>query len=182
MSNKSETRSGSTKANLSNLFGLVVMGTIISLAGFSQQTVAQNTELPMTIHWSDSETFFLDVPDKDVSRPAYGGKLKLYDVHVAKMFEVTQHLCQTEPQRTGYNWIYDKNGGGRTRIGTFEISCDLANDIAIAYGSGKAETTTVECSRGGRACPSKTYSIPILNITGGKVNSWIQFMSKFKPV
>ncbi len=180
MSNKPEIRSGSIKANLSNLFGLVVIGTIVSTAGLTQKTVAQNTELPMTIHWSDGEVFFLDVPDKDVNRPAYGGKLKLYDAHVAKMFEVTQHLCQKEPKRTGYNWIYEKNEG-LTRIGGFEISCDLANDIAIAYGAGKSESTTVECSRGGRACPSKTYSVPILNITGGKVNSWIQFMSRFKP-
>ncbi len=186
MFTKSEIQSGSIKAKISLLIA-VTMGAIIPLAGFSQKVVAQNTELPMQISLEDRSAFFLIVPDRDVSRSAYGGKLKLYDAHVAKMFEVTQHFCQTEPKRSsGYDWIYEKNGG-RTRepgtsIGTFKISCNLANDIAIAYGSGKPERTTVGFCRGGGACPPKTYSIPILNITGGKVNSWIQFMSKFKPV
>lgn len=190
MSNKLEIRSGSVKTNLVNLFVLLAMGTIVPLAGLAQKTFAQNTKLPMTISLEDNSVFFLIVPDRDVSRSAYGGELKIRDVHFAKMFEVTQHFCQMESKRSSsYTWIYRKNGGRTsepgTKIGSYQISCNLANDIAIAYGAGKPESTTVGFCRGGLlggvpVCPPKTYSIPILNITGGKVQSWIQFRSKFK--
>jgi len=182
MSNRSETRSESIKAKM-NLFVLIAMGTVFSLTGLPQEAFAQNTKLPMSISLEEEGVFFLTVPDRDVSRSAYGRELKLYDVHVAKMFEVTQHFCQTEPKRSSrYSWIYEKNGGRTREPGFFEISCKLAKDIAIAYGAGKPEATTVVIGRGGRVSPPKTYSIPILNITGGKVKSWMQFTSRFKPV
>lgn len=186
MLNISVTQSRSIKAKLS-LFSLVIMGTTFSLTGLTQRAVAQSTSLPMTISLADNSFFFLIVPDRDVSQIAFGGKLRRRDVHTAKMFEVTQHFCKTEPKRaSGYDWIYEKNGGRAslpgTSRGTFRISCDLANDIAIAYGAGKPESTTVGFCRGGGACPPKTYSIPILNITGGKVDTWLRFMSNFKSV
>ncbi|MBD1842635.1 hypothetical protein H6F89_04260 [Cyanobacteria bacterium FACHB-63] len=142
----------------------------------------------MKISLRDNSVFFLIVPDTDVSRSAYGGKLKRKHVHLAKMFEVTQHFCKTEPGRTPvYEWIYEKNGGKAslpgTGLGTFRISCDLANDIAIAYGAGKPESTTIDYDF--RLPPSsrfKTYSIPILNITGGKVDAWLKFASNFKTI
>jgi hypothetical protein len=186
MLNVSVTQSRSIKATLS-LFRLIIMVTIFSLTGLTQRAVAQSTSLPMEISLEDRGVFFLTVPDEDVSASAYGGKLRRRDVHVAKMFEVTQHFCQTEPSRAStYIWIYRKNGGNArlpgTDRGTFEISCNLANDIALAYGAGEPESTTVGFCRGGGACSPQTYSIPILNITGGKVDTWLRFMSNFKPV
>lgn len=188
MFNKPETQFKSMKAKFSLFISiiLIVMGTIFPLTGFTQKALAQPTALPMTISLEDNSVFFLIVPDKDVSALAYGGKLKRRDAHVAKMFEVTQHFCKTEPKRSsGYTWIYEKNGGQAslpgTRIGTFEVSCRLANDIAIAYGAGIPESTTVDYDY--RLTPRiRTYSIPILNITGGKVDTWLNFMSNFKPV
>ncbi|MBW4528732.1 MAG: hypothetical protein KME18_26805 [Phormidium tanganyikae FI6-MK23] len=183
MFNSPETRSKSIKAKLS-LLSLICMGTVFPLVGFPQKTLAQPTALPMSISLGDINTFFLIVPDRDVSQSAYGGKLRRRDVHVAKMFEVTQHFCKTEPSRArSYDWIYEKNGGSTslpdTRRGIFRISCGLANDIAIAYGAGKPESTTIDYDR--RLTPRfRTYSIPILNITGGKVDTWLRFMSSFK--
>jgi hypothetical protein len=167
----------------------MVVGVILPVSGLTQKAMAQDTALPMQISLEDQIFFFLIVPDKDVSQIAYaGGKLRRRDVHTAKMFEVTQYFCkaQSQPPSSYYEWIYEKNGGvaslpGTSR-GTFRISCDLANDIAIAYGAGKPEATTVEFCRGGGACPPKTYSIPILNIVGDKVDTWLRFMSSFKPI
>ena len=186
MFNSPETRSRSIKAKLS-LLSLILMETAFSLTGLTQRAVAQSTSLPMKISLEDNDTFFLIVPDRDVSQIAFGGKLRRRDVHTAKMFEVTQHFCKTEPKRSSsYDWIYQKNGDNTrlpgTSRGTFRISCDLANNIAIAYGAGKPESTTIGFCRGGGACPTKTYSIPILNITGGKVDTWLGFMSNFKPI
>lgn len=174
------------RATLSLLSGMVV-GVISPVFGVTQSALAQNTALPMKISLEDRIVFFLIVPDKDVSQIAFsGGKLRRRDVHTAKMFEVTQHFCKTEPNRsTAYEWIYDKNGGVAslpdTALGKFRISCDLANDIAIAYGAGKPESTTIDYDR--RLTPRfRTYSIPTLNITGGKVDTWLRFMSNFKPI
>lgn len=184
MINRPETRSRLMKATLSLLSGMVV-GVILPIFGLT--ALAQDTALLMKISLRDNSNFFLTVPDRDVSQIAFaGGKLRRRDVHTAKMFEVTQHFCKTEPKRAlSYDWIYEKNGGlaslPDTRRGTFRISCNLANDIAIAYGAGKPESTTVEYDP--RFTPrTRTYSIPTLNITGGKVDTWLRFMSNFKPI
>lgn len=150
--------------------------------GASQaQAVAQSTELPMEISRAE-EFLFLTVPDRDTTRSAYGGKLRLYDVHVAKMFEVTHFFCQQYQQPGSYEqyWGYAA-GGGDIRMGRFKISCRLAADIAAGYGLGKVERTNIQISyeEGGRA--TDTYQIPILNITGGKVSRWMSFTQKFRP-
>ena len=185
MFNSAETCSGSIKAKI-NLVALIALGTVLSVAGFPQETFAQNTNLPMSISLEEDGFAYLTVPDRDVSRSAYGGELKLYDAHIAKMFEVTHHFCQTEPKRSSlYTWTYEKNGGrdrARNSGTKIKISCKLAKDIASEYGAGKPEITTVTIGRGGKVSPPTTFSIPILNITGGKVKSWIQFASRFKPV
>lgn len=176
-------RSRSIKAKLS-LLSLMLIGTVVPFTGFTQKVEAQSTALPMQISLEDRIVFFLTVPDTDISRSAYGGKLKRRDVHIAKMFEVTQHFCKTEPKRApAYEWIYQNNGGKASPsvrgFGVFRISCNLAQDIAIAYGAGKPESTTIDYDR--RLTPRfRTYSIPILNITGGKVDAWMRFTSNLK--
>ena len=106
MFNKPDTGSASIRAKIS-LFILIVVGTIFPLAGFTQKALTQSTALPMEIALRDNVVFFLVVPDSDVTRSAYGGKLKLYDAHVAKMFEVTQYLCKAKRDQLsgGYTWI-----------------------------------------------------------------------------
>jgi hypothetical protein len=50
-------------------------------------STSPSTALPMAISLEDNIVFFLTVPDKNLNLPAYGGRLKLYDAHMAKMFE-----------------------------------------------------------------------------------------------
>ena len=151
--------------------------------GASQaQVVAQSTELPMTISRAE-EFLFLTVPDRDTTRSAYGGKLRLYDVHIAKMFEVTHFFCQQYQQHDTYEqlWGYAA-GGGDIRMGRFKVSCRLAADIAAGYGLGKVERTDIQVSYEGGGGETQTYQIPILNITGGKVTRWMNFTQKFRPL
>lgn len=167
--------------NQMSTYLLIVVGIVSSLVGFNQKALSQDTELPVEISLEDNSVFFLVTPEQNTNLPAYGAQLTIYDVHFAKMFEVTQHFCVTQPERTTrYIWIYE-NDNGSTRVGTFDISCDLANDIAIAYGSGKPEETDIGFCRGGGGCPTQSYSIPILNITGGKVDTWQNFVSRLRP-
>lgn len=116
------------------------------------------------------------VPDSDTTRSAYGGRLRRYDVHVAKLFELTNYECN-QPERNWNRiiWRYKANGGD-THMGAFDISCSLARDIATAYGTGKTEATSVTYYRA-RA----TINVPILSITGNKIDSWLRFTQNFRP-
>ena len=149
----------------------------ISIAPSSAQT---STALPMTISTAE-ESYGLTVPDTDTTRSAYGGKLRVYDVHVAKMFEVTHHMCKMGRISPETTWSYMADNGNIS-MGRFRISCRLASEVAAAYGLGKAENTTIFFSGEEGGTPSKrSGGIPILSITGAKVDRWMSFTRSFKP-
>ncbi|MDF0556378.1 hypothetical protein [Kamptonema sp. UHCC 0994] len=146
----------------------------------------ENTQVPLSIRYGGTEArggFVLmqfTVPNRDTTQPAYGGKLRLYDVHIAKMFETSQFLCQQSRGISGYEWVY-LAGNGSIRMGNFRISCSLASETASTYGLGKPERTSIARDTEGGPPESDVYSIPILDITGSKVQQWINFVQNFKP-
>ncbi len=67
-------------------------------------------------------------------------------------------------------------------MGEFKITCQLAGDIAKAYGLGKPESTAIEYSQEEAGLPiSRTRSIPILDISGNQVDRWLKFVQRFRP-
>ena len=67
-------------------------------------------------------------------------------------------------------------------MGKFSISCNLANDLAAAYGLGKPEFTTISFSQGeGQSPKVRSNNIPIFEITGNKVPKWMNFVQGFRP-
>ena len=143
-------------------------------------TVSQNTAVPMTLSAAE-EMMAITIPNQNTTQSAYGGRLRLYDVHIAKMFEVTHFLCKEYPGLSEQTWSY-RAGGGSIAMGHFKISCNLASDMALAYGLGKSERTAIQRSmeEGGRR--TDVYQVPILNITGGKVSRWLSFTQGFRPI
>ncbi len=139
-----------------------------------------STALPMSISTGEG-AFSLTVPDTDTTKSAYGGRLRVYDVHVAKMFEVTHFMCASGRLSPGTAWSYTA-GNGSIEMGTFSISCKLANDIAIAYGLGRPERTSIYVSFEEAGGETRAANIPILEITGGKIDRWIRFSRSFKPI
>ena len=152
--------------NIKTLFASTIALTLIGSAIVPQ--IAQ-ANIEMTVS-SDEGYYFLSTPVDDTTVPAYGGRLRLYDVHIAKMFEMTQYYCKPRGGERVLKWIYSAN---KTPMGEFHISCDLANDITVAYGLGKTEYTRTS---------GRPANVPTLNITGGKVDKWIRFTNNFKPV
>lgn len=138
-----------------------------------------STALPMTISTTEG-TFSLMAPDTNTTRPAYGGKLRVYDVHIAKMVEITHLMCSTGRLSPGTTWSYSA-GNGSINMGNFKISCQLANDLAGAYGLGKPEQTPIYFSAEEAGGGNDTLSVPILSITGGKIDRWMNFTRNFKP-
>lgn len=144
--------------------------------------------LPITIR-SDSKNkrkMEIIVPDADTTRSAYGGRLRLYAVHIAKMFEVTHFLCQRDSSLSWLQWRYTADNGS-VYMGTFDIECSEAKRLASDYDLGQPEQTTIKNYRG----KNQTFNIPIFQIFSGqklqngldKVDSWIRFVQKdLKPV
>ncbi|MEG4120920.1 hypothetical protein QUA43_26065 [Microcoleus sp. N9_B4] len=83
-------------------------------------------------------TYALTVSETNTTKSAYGGQLCLYDVHIAKIFEVTYSDCQEIPQAGGRTWYY-RAGNGKIDMRQFRINCQLASDIANSYNLGKPE-------------------------------------------
>lgn len=141
--------------------------------------VQASTALPMTISTGEG-MFSLVAPDTKTTSPAYGGKLRVYDVHIAKMVEITHLMCSTGRLSPGTTWSYSA-GNGSINMGNFNISCQLANDLAGAYGLGNPEQTPIYISAEEAGGSTKQFSVPILNITGGKIDRWMNFTRNFKP-
>jgi hypothetical protein len=161
-----------------NLIFLPVL--LLAVEAIMPPTMAQSgTALPMTLGF-DEGYGSITVPDRDTTAPAYGGRLRVYDVHIAKMVEVTHHLCKNRRVSPGIIWNY-RADNGRIDMGQFNISCRLANDLATAYGLGTSEFTTINYSMGESGIDPQNFSIPVLNLTGNKIDRWINFVQGFKP-
>lgn len=175
-------------------FSITTIATLILLNSFSFKprqalsTTIQNnrpvllaqTEVPITkIVLLSPKLASLTVPNSDTTQSAYGGELRLYDVHLAKMFEITHFRCNSSRNPLSLDhqieWNY-RAGNGEINMGTFYISCRLASQIAEEYGLGKTETTELFYYR-----VRATEEIPILNITGNKIPRWINFIQSFRP-
>jgi len=196
----SKTYAIAKKAERHNLAKLMTCGIILLPANlaFSAPTylgsepkvniiLAQDsTQVPLSIRYGGTEArggfvlMQLTAPNRDTTQPAYGGKLRLYDVHLAKMFETSHFLCQQFRGVSGYEWVYSA-GNGSIRMGNFRIPCSLASFMASTYGLGKPERTSIAKDTEGGPPESDVYSIPILDITGSKVQRWMNFVQNFKP-
>ncbi|MEG4493203.1 hypothetical protein [Microcoleus sp. D3_18_C4] len=169
-----------TKQLLLTSLGFVTLswGAVTQIQGIPR-AIAQ-TQVPMRLQHAEG-TYTLTVSETNTTKSAYGGQLRLYDVHIAKMFEVTYSDCQEIPNAGGRTWYY-RAGNGKIDMGQFRINCQLASDIANTYGLGKPERTAIEYSQGEAGRPrSRTRSIPILDITGNKIQRWTNFVQGFRP-
>lgn len=158
---------------------LLALGLVASAVCAIAHPLQASTALPMQISAAEG-TFTMIVPNTNTTKSAYGGRLRVYDVHIAKMFEVTHQMCATNRLSPGTTWSYFA-GNGSINMGEFRISCDLASNIAIAYGLGQPERTAIYYSWEEAGGETRSENIPILSITGGKIDRWMNFTRNFKP-
>jgi hypothetical protein len=125
------------------------------------------------------------VPDRNTARSASSRKLRLYDVHIAKMFEISRFLCDRDRAAEGYNWSYEAENGN-IDMGRFKISCNLAQSTATTYGLGKLENTVIrrnfDLKNGRPSLAVEKYAIPTLNVAKNRVVQWRNFVQKFPPI
>lgn len=158
---------------------VVTLSTEAGILWSAEPSVGAESSFPITeLYWPNWEAeqpwqpMLFAVPDKDTTISADGGELRRYDVHIAKMFEVTHYLCQNKHKPNLLNWLNEKDvsvfkklkrldaslkgkrtdegfswnyeaANGNVFMGRFSISCDLAQTVVSAYGLGKAELTSI---------------------------------------
>src|SRR4028119_212156 len=172
------------------IFACVV--TAFTIAPLTQNSALARTELSITeIRWfnfspEDSwQPIQFIVPDRNTAKSAGSRKLRLYDVHIAKMFEISHFLCDRDRASEGYNWSYQAENGS-IEMGRFKISCNLAREIAAAYGLGKPEISVIRrnfnLKNGRPSFELETYSIPTLNIAKNRVLQGRDFVQKLPAI
>lgn len=167
---------------LGSSLALAVVGVSSVIGTVALLPTSATAEIPMKISQAE-EMFMLTVPDKDTTQSAYGGKLRRYDVHIAKMFEVTQQICIASNGNAGsVLWRYTA-GNGTINMGTFRIECEDADGVAMMVGVGKPQSTTIYRSSEGGARDSVVIDVlPLDFSTDAKVSRWQTITRSFKPI
>lgn len=119
-----------------------------------------------------------EVPDSDTSRPAYSnGRLSRYDVHIAKMIEVTHHhWCLKRENYKGVHYNYSADNG-KVFMGKIYISCALAAQAFEEFGQGRAETTAIY----NRGNGPEWVEIPVLDLNGKRIPAFQKLVASIKP-
>ena len=176
------------------LFCAVFVGvaTALTIALSTPKPLVAQTDVPIAeIRWFNYtskdgwQAIKFTVSDRHTAKSVGTRKLRLYDVHIAKMLEISHFLCDRDRASEGYDWSYEAENGN-IEMGRFKISCNLAQSIAAAYGLGKPEISVIRrnfnLKNGGPSLAVETYSIPTLNIVNNKVLQWRDFVQKFPPI
>ncbi|USR91240.1 hypothetical protein NEA10_00405 [Phormidium yuhuli AB48] len=76
--------------------------------------------------------------EREVAEPVSEGEsLRLYDVHIAIMYDRTHNWCEQEGFREQLTWTYAADGGNLI-LGEFAISCREARRVSRRYGLDSA--------------------------------------------
>lgn len=123
----------------------------------------------------------LIVPDTDTTHLAFGNQIRRYDVHIAKMIELSHYFHCAEPYANGVEkavvWDY-RADSGRIEMGTFRLRCTQVKEAIAIYGLGPLEPTDVRL--GGQN--PQSFEVPTLALQGDwKVSHFLNFVQTLKP-
>jgi hypothetical protein len=139
-------------------------------------------DLPMKISQAE-EFYMLTVPDTDTTKSAFGGKLRRYDIHIAKIHEVTDHLCQKHNMsaEASLTWGYAA-GNGSINMGRFKLTCEDAFYAFQNIGQqGKPERTVIYRSdESGK--DQIVLMVPTLGLNKNTINRWQGVVQRFNPI
>ncbi len=132
--------------------------------------------------WLEARIVFPEQnPKQSRAYGEYDPQLSLYEAQMAKMFELTERLCELTNAGyygiNGFVWDYWADAG-KNRIGKYRISCTLARDIGLAYGHGNQHRYRIRNWSSGGAVDE--YEVAALQINGGKIPKWRSFLQKIR--
>jgi serine/threonine-protein kinase len=121
-----------------------------------------------------SRTATFLVPESTAVTPVKNG-LRLYEVHLAKMIEVSESYCQDRESDYLIHWIY-KVDQGKIFMGQFSWSCQFARDTLKKFGSSGTEKMTIHH----RGNPT-SETISVLDINSNNAKEFINLVKTLKP-
>jgi hypothetical protein len=116
------------------------------------------------------------VPEKPTTTAVQDG-LRLYEVHFAKMIEVTNHFCNKMGASGDYTVYWNYNAEeGKVFMGQYSIACQVAKDTISKFGTLGEESITIDY--GGNA---QNVTIAPLNLNSKNAQEFAQLVQSFKP-
>ena len=121
-----------------------------------------------------SRTATFRVPDKSTTTPVKDG-LRLYEVHLAKMIEVTNDFCKDQKGDYVVYWNYEAEDG-KVFMGKYSLTCQFAEDTIKKFGTSGQENVTVNH----RDNPT-TVKISPLNLNSQNAQEFAKLVQSIKP-
>lgn len=147
----------------------------------TQQVLAQRQAPISKIAYASADNTTLEahliVPAQNLQRPG-AGNLTPYEHHIAKMVEVTNHLCKKDLNLLRVHWQYETTNNTSKPMGTFNVYCSLARKIANEYGLSKP--VRISLYRDDNL--TEVHHVPTLSITGNKISAWRQLSKSFQQI
>lgn len=158
---------------------LPVSGCLISLtlwATTAQAIPAPNTRIGIAGAGGDStgRSATLSTTDKTTTKTVKYG-LRTYDLHVAKMIEVSANYCQDRPADYVMRWNYMAADGG-IFMGEYTIPCALAKNTFKKFGTKGTETLSIDY-----AGNEEATKVAVLNLTQSNAADFAKFTKTLKP-
>lgn len=139
---------------------LPVANTRISIAGAGGDFAGRSATLSTT--------------DKTTTKPIKY-RLRTYDLHMAKMIEVSGNYCHDRPQDYVMRWNY-LAADGAIFMGEYTIPCTLAKSTLKKFGTKGTETLRIDYAGNEQAT-----KIPVLNLTSKNAAEFAKFAQTIKP-
>ncbi len=117
-------------------------------------------------------TFTVDSP---TTVTAVTPELRLYEVHLAKMIEVTHLFCKEREGSYVIHWNYEADKG-QVFMGEFPLSCQFAANAFSTFGTIGKEKITIHH----RGNPVQE-EIKVLNLQGANGKQFAALVRRLKP-
>jgi serine/threonine-protein kinase len=121
-----------------------------------------------------SRTATFRVPDQTTTKLVRYG-LRLYELHLAKMIEVTNNFCQDRDSNYVIYWNYEA-ADGKVFMGQYNLTCKFAQETLKRFGTTSPETLTINY----RGRPSTAAIIP-LNLHSKNARDFATLVQSIKP-
>lgn len=121
-----------------------------------------------------SRTATFRVPDKSTTKLVKYG-LRLYDVHLAKMIEVSNNYCQDRESNYVIHWNYEAEGG-KIYMGKYNLTCQFAKNTMKKFGTSAPENVTIDY-----AGNSESVKITPLNLNSNNAKEFASLVQSIKP-
>ncbi|HEY9852683.1 MAG TPA: hypothetical protein V6D28_24640 [Leptolyngbyaceae cyanobacterium] len=130
---------------------------------------------------ADVMNAYMEVPDRNTTVSAFGGRMRLYDVHVARMIALSHHFYCNQPKvgniEKVMQWEYRANNG-RINMGTFNFRCNQVELAVKTYGLGAKVPMKIEMTDGSQ----KIVDVALLDIQGNEeTNRFLNLVQTIKP-